>query len=245
VSEPILSVNGLTAGYGDIVVIRDVSFDVPAGRITALLGRNGAGKTTTMRVISGLIRPKRGTVILRGEDVTTVPPYKRVSRRIAYVQEGKRIFRFRTVEENLMLGAYSRRVSRRDLQEDFDLAYERFPALRDRRGTPAAVLSGGQQQMLAIAQALIARPDVLLLDEPSAGLAPALVQEVFASIAQLRTDGLSVLLVEQAVDAALSIADEVVVLDLGRVVHQGGRRDPGLESVIESAYFGGAQRQAS
>jgi branched-chain amino acid transport system ATP-binding protein len=239
-TEPLLQVKSLTAGYGDITVIRDVSFDVRAGSITALLGRNGAGKTTTMRVISGLNRAKQGEIIFKGEPITGLPPYKRVRQRIAYVQEGKRIFRFRTVEENLMLGAYARRVKRRDLEEDLDLAYQRFPVLRDRRQTQAGVLSGGQQQMLAIAQALISGPDLLLLDEPSAGLAPALVKEVFASVAQLRAEGLSVLLVEQAVDAALSIADDVVVIDLGQVVHQGRRDDPNLEAVIQDAYFGRA-----
>jgi branched-chain amino acid transport system ATP-binding protein len=191
-----------------------------------------------MRAISGLNRAPGGSTLFRGEDISNLPPYARITRGIGYVQEGKRIFRSRTVEENLRLGAYTRRLSRRELDASLEAAYARFPVLGERRREPAGVLSGGQQQMLAIAQALGSEPQLLLLDEPSVGLAPALVKDVLVSVGELRDEGLAVLLVEQAVEVALEVADHVVVLDLGRVVHRGSRDDPDIHTAIENAYFG-------
>jgi branched-chain amino acid transport system ATP-binding protein len=237
-SHELLRVEQLSAGYGDIAAIRDVSLTVGAGRITALLGRNGAGKSTTLRAISGLNRATSGSVLLDGDDITHLPPYARAARGLAFVQEGKRVFRSRTVEENLVLGGYARRARRTELAGGIAAAYERFPALGEKRREPAAVLSGGQQQMLAIAQALGSGPKLLLLDEPSVGLSPALVGQVLDTVRALRDEGLGILLVEQAVDVALGIADDVVVIDLGRVVFRGTRETPDLHRAVEDAYFG-------
>jgi branched-chain amino acid transport system ATP-binding protein len=233
-----LTVTGLTAGYGDITAVWDLDLTVRAGQIVALLGRNGAGKTTTLHAIAGLLPASRGTVTLGDVDITRAPPYRRVSAGIALVQEGKQIFRHLTVEENLYLGAYARRIRRRHMHRHLDEQYDRFPILAERRKARAGSLSGGQQQMLAIAQAVLAEPSVLMLDEPSAGLAPAVVIEVFDVVSRLREQGIGVLLVEQLADRALAIADDVIVLDIGRVIlrHDTAQgRDP---AVLEAAYFG-------
>jgi branched-chain amino acid transport system ATP-binding protein len=243
-AAPLLSVRNLATGYGDLRVVWDVSFDVAAGQITVLLGRNGAGKTTTLRAIAGLNKVHAGSVLLRGLDIAGMPPHKRIRAGIGVVQENKRIFKRRTVEANLLLGGYARRVRRRQLRASMDEIYDLFPVLRDRAGTNAGALSGGQQQMLAIGQALMGKPDLLLLDEPSAGLAPAIVAEVMASVQTLKQAGLGVLLVEQAVEAAVGVADRVTVIDVGRVVMSGGAKDVDDLAIIKDAYFGRAPKQA-
>jgi branched-chain amino acid transport system ATP-binding protein len=237
-------VRNLATGYGDLRVVWDVSFDVAAGQITVLLGRNGAGKTTTLRAIAGLNKVHAGTVQLRGLDIAGMPPHRRIRAGIGVVQENKRIFRRRTVEANLLLGGYARRVSRRQLHASIDEIYDLFPVLRDRARTAAGALSGGQQQMLAIGQALMGKPDLLLLDEPSAGLAPAIVAEVMASVQTLKHAGLGVLLVEQAVEAAVGVADRVTVIDVGRVVMSGSAKDVDDLAIIKDAYFGRTPKQA-
>lgn len=237
-SVPALELADVSTGYGDLKVVHDLSFAVAHGAVTALLGRNGAGKTTTLRAIAGLNPVTSGSVLLDGKDVSRMPARKRVPLGLAYVQEGKRVFHRHTVEQNLVLGAYSTRLSRGELAERLDGAYARFPVLAGRRDVPAAGLSGGQQQMLAIAQALMSHPRVLLLDEPSGGLAPAVVGEVLASIRQLVEEGLAVILVEQAISFALALADDVVVMDLGRPALRASAREPGIEQAIEDAYFG-------
>jgi branched-chain amino acid transport system ATP-binding protein len=234
----LLEVRGLAAGYGDLRVVWDVSLAVRPGRITALLGRNGAGKTTTLRAISGLNRAMAGEILFNGEPVGGLPAHRRVRLGIAFVQEGKRIFRRRTVEENLLLGGYALGAGRRGLQAEAARVYETFPALADRRKTVAGELSGGQQQMVAIGQALMAKPALLLLDEPSGGLAPSIVAEVMTTASELAATGLGILLVEQAVEAAVAVAHDITVLDIGRVVLQ--RDAAGVDDlgVLREAYFG-------
>jgi branched-chain amino acid transport system ATP-binding protein len=235
----ILSVHNLATGYGDLRVVWDVSFAVEQGEVLALLGRNGAGKTTILRAIIGLNPVHAGRIEFDGEDLGRMPAYKRVGRGLGMVQEGKRLIGDMTVEENLRLGAQLRRWDRSELAARIDWAYTMFPVLRDRRTALAAMLSGGQQQMLAIAQALMPEPRLLLVDEPSAGLAPAIVGDVLSTLARLRDTGMSIVLVEQSVDFALALASHVVVVDLGRVVlgSPAGDRD-GVREKVREAYFG-------
>ena len=234
----LLEVSGLAAGYGDLRVVWDVSFPVRPGRVVALLGRNGVGKTTTLRAIAGLNRAVSGSVTFDGHDVTRLPAHQRVRKGIAYVQEGKRIFHRRTVEENLLIGGYSRGLRRRQLPSAVSRIYELFPALRTRAKASAGSLSGGQQQIVAIGQALMAQPSLLMLDEPSGGLAPALVTELMGTISELATAGLGILMVEQAVEAALRVADDVVVLDNGVIALEGPAASIDDVAILRDAYFG-------
>ncbi|WP_434446911.1 ABC transporter ATP-binding protein [Lentzea sp. E54] len=233
----LLEVGGLATGYGDIRAVWDVSLRVRAGEVTVLLGRNGAGKTTTLRAIAGVNRADSGSVAFQGRDITGVAAHRRVAAGIAFVQEGKRIFRRRTIEENLLLGGYTRGLGKRKLRAELDPVYEMFPILADRRHAASGQLSGGQQQMLAIGQALMAKPSLLMLDEPSGGLAPSIVAEVMAAVVKLKETGIGVLLVEQAVAAALEVADRVTVLEVGRVVMDRPASEVEADALI-SAYFG-------
>lgn len=236
---PILEVRGLTSGYGDLIVVRDLSFDVFPGELTVLLGRNGAGKTTTLRALSGLNPLLSGTVRLEGTELGRVQAGARVKMGISYVQEGKRIFHRLSVEQNLLMGGYSLGVGRRRIESEIERIYDLFPILKEKRHDRAGSMSGGQQQMLAIGQALIAKPKVLLLDEPSGGLAPVIVNEVFSTVDQLKRQGLAVLLVEQAVEASLAIADSVAVLDVGRAVFSSRTRDrTDILDVVRDSYMG-------
>ncbi|CAN5274155.1 ABC transporter ATP-binding protein [soil metagenome] len=234
----ILEVSGLTSGYGDLTVIRDVSLSVAPATITAVLGRNGAGKTTTLKAIAGLLPVGSGEITFKGESITKVPPFRRRALGFGFVQENKRVFKRRSVEENLLMGLYGLGIRRREEEERLDEAYNRFPILKERRKLPAGFLSGGQQQMLAIAVSLLNHPSLLMLDEPSSGLAPSIVSEVMQTVKGLRdVDGLAVLLIEQAVDTTLAVADHVVLLDVGRVVHSGPADEPGLRNIVEAAYM--------
>lgn len=235
-----LTIVGLSTGYGQIQVIRDLDLECAAGQITAVLGRNGAGKTTLLSAVAGLLG-STGEVTFDGTPVTG-PAFARARSGIAMVQEGKRVFRARTVEENLRIGGYVHRRRRGYIAQGIEEAYARFPILGEKRHLAAGLLSGGQQQMLAIAQALMLDPKVLLLDEPSAGLAPAIVQEVFREIGRLRDDGLCVVLVEQLVDNSLAIADRVAVLDHGRVVLENRVADVSDWSVFRDIYLGETTR---
>lgn len=226
-----LKVEELTAGYGDLIVVRDLSFEAQPGQVLALLGRNGAGKTTTLRTICGLNKPSAGRVLLGDQDLSDVPAFDRVGMGLSLVQEGKQIFRERTVEENLVLGAYSARLGRSELTSRMEAVVDRFPVLRGRLGKQAGWLSGGQQQMLSIAQALMRDPGILLLDEPSAGLAPAIVGEVYDIIAYLRDAGMTIILVEQAAGWAESVANRLVVMDTGRKLFDGA---PGTSEAAQA-----------
>lgn len=235
-SEVLLEVVGLKTGYGDLTVVRDVSLAVRAGEITVLLGRNGAGKTTTLRAITGLNRVSGGTVSYLGEPLADAP-HKRVAKGISYVQEGKKVFRELTIEQNLLLGGFSRRMGKRALADSVEEIYQLFPILGSKRALPAASMSGGQQQMLAIGQALMAKPKLLILDEPSQGLAPVIVKEVMERVHELKNTGLGILLVEQAVQESVAIADEVSVIEMGRTTLAGAASDITIED-LQKAYFG-------
>jgi branched-chain amino acid transport system ATP-binding protein len=236
-------VEGLAGGYGDIQVLWDVSLTVDPGSVTVVLGRNGAGKTSLLNAVAGLLPTVRsGRISFEGRDIRGLNSYDRIRSGLAYVQEGKRIFRRRSVEENLLLGGYTvkRPLFRRgqQLTTAVELAYERFPMLAERKKLMAGRLSGGQQQMLAIAQALIPGPRVVMLDEPSAGLAPVIAKEVFALVGKLREDGLAVLLVEQVIEQAMGVADRVVVIESGRVATTGRVAEFDDLAVVRDLYLG-------
>jgi branched-chain amino acid transport system ATP-binding protein len=216
-SQPLLSIQHLSVSYGPVAALREVSLEAQPGEIVAVLGANGAGKTTLLRTISGLLRPRTGSVHLDGRDLTRLPAHAIARAGVAHVPEGRGILGRMSVEENLRMGAFYRH-DRRNVERDLADAYQRFPILAERRHQPAALLSGGQQQMLAIARAWLARPLLMLLDEPSLGLAPMVLAEVFHMIAAMRSERSAVLLVEQNTTAALRLADRAAVLQLGRVV---------------------------
>lgn len=237
----VLEVVDVSSGYGDLTVIREVSLAVPPASITAVLGRNGAGKSTLLKAIAGLLPVTTGDILYEGEPITKVPAHSRRGLGFGFVQENKRIFKRRTVEENLMMGVFGLGLKRKDEEQRIEESYERFPILLEKRKQPAGFLSGGQQQMLAIAQSLLNKPRLLMLDEPSAGLAPSIAAEVMQTVRGLRdNEGIAVLLIEQAVDATLAVADHVAVLDVGRVVHSGPADETGLRSIIEAAYMAAA-----
>lgn len=237
-----LSITKLSGGYGDIRALWEIDIEVRPGRLTAVLGRNGAGKTSLLDAIAGLLPVVTdGQVVLDGSDVTRLSTPARARRGLGYVQQNKQVFKRRTVEENLLMGGYSlpgRGLRSGERKAAVRTAYERFPILADRRKALAGGLSGGQQQMLAIAQALMAEPRVLMLDEPSAGLAPAIVHEVFDLVAGMRDEGLSILLVEQVVDEAMAVADHIVVIESGRVALSGPMEDFDDRAIVRDIYLG-------
>ncbi|WP_313355793.1 ABC transporter ATP-binding protein [Microbacterium sp.] len=235
-SDVLLEVTGLQTGYGDLTVVRDVSLTVRAGEITVLLGRNGAGKTTTLRAITGLNKVSGGSVTYLGEPLTDAA-HKRVAKGISYVQEGKKVFRELTVEQNLLLGGFSRGLGKRALASSVEEIYQLFAILGSKRALPAASMSGGQQQMLAIGQALMAKPKLLILDEPSQGLAPVIVKEVMERVHELKSTGIGILLVEQAVQESVAIADEVAVIEMGRTTLAGTAAEVTMDD-LQKAYFG-------
>ncbi len=213
----LLEIANLEAAYGPVQALRGVSLGVEEGRIVALLGANGAGKTTVLKAISGVVVPERGSIVLAGADITGAYPDRIVAAGISHVPEGRETFTARTVQENLTLGSWPR-GDRGGIAADLDRVFELFPILKDRRSQRAGQLSGGQQQMLAISRALMARPRLMLLDEPSLGLAPLLVREIFAIIARLRQEGMTILLVEQNAAMALEVADYGYIMEVGRIV---------------------------
>jgi branched-chain amino acid transport system ATP-binding protein len=238
VTSRLLEVTGLTAGYGDIVALRDVSLHVEAGEVVAVLGPNGAGKTTLLSAISGLRPLMQGDVAVDGVSVAKVAAYKRVAAGVALVQENKRVFKKMTVRDNLVVAAP--RMSKADFEQRTEEATEYFPAIRRFMERPAGELSGGQQQMLAISQALMVKPRVLLLDEPSAGLAPKLTTEVMDQVAQIADQGIGVLLVEQAVHEAIRIATRVYTLRLGRCREESDFKTADKLALIEGLYLSDA-----
>ncbi len=233
-----LEVKNLDVHYGVIHALKDVSFKVNQGEIVVLIGANGAGKTTTLRTISGLKKATRGNIILSGEDITDTPARQRVKMGISHVPEGRRVFAGMTVLENLQLGAHLRQ-DKEGIAEDLEMVYQRFPILKERRKQSAGTLSGGEQQMLAIGRALMSRPDILFLDEPSMGLAPILVQEIFDIILNINKAGTTILLVEQNANMALQIADRAYVMETGSIVLSGSGSDLMLSEDIKKAYLGG------
>jgi branched-chain amino acid transport system ATP-binding protein len=244
-----LRVTGLEGGYGDIRVLWGVDLQVRPGKLTAVLGRNGAGKTSLLDAVSGLLPSvSAGSVLLNGGDVSRAPTAQRVRAGLGYVQQNKQVFKKRTVEENLLIGGYTlpgRGLRSAPRREALAKAYERFPMLADRRSQLAGGLSGGQQQMLAIAQALMPDPKLLMLDEPSAGLAPAITVEVFQLISRMRDEQLSILLVEQVVDDALAIADDVVVLESGRVAASGPIERFNDNAIVREIYLGSSPLEST
>jgi branched-chain amino acid transport system ATP-binding protein len=233
--DPILAVEGLQVNYGRVDAVRNVSFQVPAGALVTLVGANGAGKTSILNAVSGLLRPRRGSIRFRGEDVTKWPSHKMVKAGLAQVPEGRQILATLTVAENLSLGGWHRGHT---LARNVAAMYERFPVLGERRKLQAGALSGGEQQMLAIARALIAEPAVLLLDEPSMGLAPKIVDDVFAVIEEIRAAGTTVVLVEQNARRALAAADYGYVLETGEITHSGAAADLLADEKVIEAYLG-------
>jgi branched-chain amino acid transport system ATP-binding protein len=234
-SDPILAVEGLQVNYGRVDAVRNVSFQVEAGALVTLVGANGAGKTSILNAVSGMLKPRRGSIRFKGEDVTRWPSHRMVKAGLAQVPEGRQILATLTVAENLTLGGWHRAHS---LSRNIARMYERFPVLAERRKLQAGSLSGGEQQMLAIARALIAEPEVLLLDEPSMGLAPKIVDEVFAVIEEIRGTGTTVVLVEQNARRALAAADYGYVLETGEITHSGPAAELLADERVIEAYLG-------
>jgi len=237
-----LEISNLHAAYGKVQVLHGISMEVPKGKVVTLIGSNGAGKTTTMRAISGMLKPKEGTVILAGRDITGLDSHKIARAGLAHSPEGRRVFATMSVKDNLLLGAFPRFTgsrSRGDIDTDLQKAMELFPRLRERRDQLAGTLSGGEQQMLAMARAVMLNPEVILLDEPSMGLAPILVDEVFRIIQRLKQEGMTMLLVEQFAAAALAVADYGYVLENGRISVHGPAASLQNDPAVKAAYLGG------
>ena len=233
-----LEVKDLEVYYGVIQALKGISFDVDQGDIVALIGANGAGKTTTLHTITGLLNAKAGRIMYEGKDITHIPGYKLVSMGIAHVPEGRRVFATLSVLQNLMMGAYTRR-DKKEIEETLKMIYKRFPRLEERKNQLAGTLSGGEQQMLAMGRALMSNASMLMLDEPSMGLSPLLVQEIFDIIRDIHKEGMTILLVEQNAQMALSVADRAYVLETGRVVMEGTGAELLTNERVRNAYLGG------
>lgn len=233
-----LQVKEIDVYYGAIHALKKLSLEVEEGSIVTLIGANGAGKTTTLKSISGLLRPKSGTVVFKGADISRVAPEKIVGMGISQVPEGRRVFTAMSVLENLEMGAYLRK-DKKAIADDMENVFTRFPRLKERRKQMAGTLSGGEQQMLAIGRALMAKPELLLMDEPSMGLAPLLVKEIFEIVKDINSRGTTILLVEQNAHMALSIADRAYVIETGEIVLAGKAEDLMNSEDVKKAYLGG------
>ena len=233
-----LTVNDINVFYGAIHAIKGVSLEVNEGEIVTLIGANGAGKSTILRTISGLLKPKTGSIQFEGQEIAGMPAHEIVKTGISQVPEGRRIFAEMTVLENLELGAFTRK-DKDGIKADMELVFNRFPRLKERIGQLAGTLSGGEQQMLAMGRALMSRPRLLLLDEPSMGLAPLLIKEIFAIIQDINKTGTTVLLVEQNANMALSIAHRAYVLETGRITLSGDAKELAASDEVRKAYLGG------
>ncbi len=231
-----LKVDNINVYYGKIHAIKDVSFEVNDGEIVALIGANGAGKSTTLKTVSGIMHSKTGSITFMDENITHIEPHRMVSKGLAHVPEGRRIFLQMSVMENLEMGAYTQG---RASSEDIENIFEKFPRLKERKNQIAGTLSGGEQQMLAMGRALMSHPKLLMLDEPSMGLAPLLVEQIFDIIRQLHADGTTILLVEQNAEMALHIANRAYVLESGRIVLTGTGEELAKSEEIRKAYLGG------
>ncbi|HIW84208.1 MAG TPA: ABC transporter ATP-binding protein [Candidatus Dorea gallistercoris] len=232
-----LTIKDLEVYYGVIQAIKGVSFEVNQGEVIALIGANGAGKTTILHTITGLIAPKNGSVLFEGKELTKMPAHKIVSLGMAHVPEGRRVFSDLSVYENLRMGAYTRR-DKNEIEQTLEKVYERFPRLKERRNQMAGTLSGGEQQMLAMGRALMSKPKIILMDEPSMGLSPIMVNEIFSIIQEVSDGGTTVLLVEQNAKKALAIADRGYVLETGNIVLEGKASDLLDNDSIKKAYLG-------
>lgn len=233
----LLTVDGISVSYGGVRALRKVSFAVGEGEIVTLIGANGAGKSTALRAISGVVRPDAGRIVHDGKSIFGVPPHRIARQGIAHVPEGRGVFANMSVRENLEMGAYTR-SSRREIEESFERVYRLFPRLAERSDQLAGTLSGGEQQMLAIGRGLVQRPDLLLLDEPSMGLSPLLVGEIFRMIAGINKAGTTILLVEQNASMALSIADRAYVLETGEIALEGKASELMEDPKVRAAYLG-------
>ncbi len=234
----ILELQGLCAGYGEIQVLWGIDLAARRGEITALIGSNGAGKTTLMRALSGLIPTTGGNYFSEGRDLTGDSAAEILAHGIVHVPEGRRLFGAMSVEENLLMGAYARKVTRAELRRDLDRVYATFPRLRERRGQPAATLSGGEQQMCAIGRGLMSAPLLLMIDELSLGLSPLLVEQLVEALKALNAEGTSILLVEQDVTTALDLCHRAFVMDMGRIVRTGSGAELLADPIVRDAYLG-------
>lgn len=236
-ARQMLELKSIDAGYGAFQALFDVNLDVKAGEAVGVIGPNGAGKTTLMRVISGLIRPTRGAISMEGVDVLTTPPHRIVSLGIAHVPENRRLFPRLTVEDNLKMGAFMPEARAKYAQR-LEVVYDLFPRMKERRGQLAGTMSGGEQQMCAIGRALMSNPKLLLLDEPSAGLAPVVVQQVFELVKRIRSGGLTVLIVEQNVQQVLRVVDRAYLLEAGSIRASGTSAEMLANDTVKQAYLG-------
>ena len=230
-----LKIDGLKVSYGGIEAVKGITFEVPERKIVTLIGANGAGKSTTLRTIAGLVKPAKGRIHLQGEDITGLSPDRIVAKGVTLVPEGRHVFPDLTVLENLKIGAYLRKD---DLTQDLNWVYELFPRLKERSWQLAGTLSGGEQQMLAMGRALMSHPKTILMDEPSMGLSPKLVKEIFSIIRKLHEQGITILLVEQNAKMALSIADRAYVLETGRITMEGDAKELLNNEQVRKAYLG-------
>jgi branched-chain amino acid transport system ATP-binding protein len=237
----LLKVTDLVVSYGGIEALKGISFEVEQGQIVTLIGANGAGKSTTLRTISGLVRPREGRIYFEGRDITDFGTQKIVETGIAMVPEGRRVFANLTVLENLRIGAYLRK-DKDEIESGIEDIYQRFPRLKEREWQLAGTLSGGEQQMLAVGRAMMARPKLLMMDEPSLGLAPLVVRDIFAIIRELKSEGITMLLIEQNANAALRCADQAYVLETGRITMSGTGAQLLADQRVRDAYLGSAAR---
>jgi branched-chain amino acid transport system ATP-binding protein len=230
----LLTVTNLQIAYGGIQAVKGISFEVNAGELVSLIGANGAGKTSTLNCLGGLLKPAGGEILYQGKSLLSIPIHDRVKHGLALVPEGRGIFSKLTVAENLRMGAYHRQLH----ESELDQAFERFPRLYERKTQLAGTLSGGEQQMLAIVRALLSKPKLLLLDEPSMGLAPIMVEKIFATISEVTQEGVAVLLVEQNAKAALALAQRAYVMESGVISLEGNAKDLAADSRVRAAYLG-------
>ena len=237
-AEIMLKIDNIHVYYGAIHALKGVSLEVHKGEIVTLIGANGAGKSTTLRTVSGLLAPKSGGISFLRENIAGMPAHEIVKHGISQVPEGRRIFAEMSVQENLEMGAFTRK-DKAGVEKDFEIVYNRFPRLKERRKQQAGTLSGGEQQMLAMGRALMSRPKLLLLDEPSMGLAPLLIKEIFSIIEDINREGTTVLLVEQNAHMALSIAHRAYVMETGRITLQGAAKELAASEDVRKAYLGG------
>mgnify|MGYP003293677070 CR=1 FL=1 len=232
-----LEIKDLEVYYGVIQALKDISFEVNQGEVIALIGANGAGKTTILHTVTGLLAPKAGSIMFEGQDITKVPAHKIVSMGMAHVPEGRRVFAQLSVYDNLKMGAYTR-TDKNEIEESLEMVYKRFPRLEERKNQMAGTLSGGEQQMLAMGRALMSKPKIILMDEPSMGLSPIFVNEIFNIIQEVSASGTTVLLVEQNAKKALSIADRAYVLETGNIALEGDAKVLMNDDSIKKAYLG-------